>query len=100
MRVDEITVLHIIEESTLQYAKSSALLYITPSSLVKVNRHFRGTYHIHLQGRRISQARNKYGAGRRQSTSHAEKHNMQPRKEPESQPVRSHWVSLRNRTNQ
>jgi hypothetical protein len=30
---------------------------IKPCNLLKVKRHFRGTYHLHIQGQRISQAR-------------------------------------------
>jgi hypothetical protein len=37
------------------------LLDITPSSPLKVNWRFRGTWRLHLQGRRISQARNQQG---------------------------------------
>jgi hypothetical protein len=33
---------------------SSIFWDITPCRLLKVNRHFRGTCHLHLQGRRIS----------------------------------------------
>jgi hypothetical protein len=33
---------------------------ITPCSPLKVNRHFRGTYRLHLQGRRVSQAKIKH----------------------------------------
>jgi hypothetical protein len=42
---------------------------ITPCSPLKVNRRFKGTCRLHLQGRRISQARNKRQAGSRQQTS-------------------------------
>jgi hypothetical protein len=38
--------------------KSSIFWDITPRSPLKVNRRFGGTYRLHLQGRRISQARN------------------------------------------
>jgi hypothetical protein len=33
---------------------------ITTCSPLKVNQHFRGTYRLHLQGRRISRARNQH----------------------------------------
>jgi hypothetical protein len=36
--------------------KSTVFWYITPCSPLKVNRNFGGTYHHHLQGRRISGA--------------------------------------------
>jgi hypothetical protein len=39
---------------------------ITPCSLLKVNRHFRGTFHLHLQGWRLCQARNQHEAGSKQ----------------------------------
>jgi hypothetical protein len=32
-------------------------------SLVKINQYFRRTYHLHLQGQRARQARNKQDAG-------------------------------------
>jgi hypothetical protein len=35
-----------------------------PSSLVKVSQHFSGTYHLHLQGQSVSQARNYHKEGR------------------------------------
>jgi hypothetical protein len=38
--------------------KSAVLRDITPCSPLKVNRRFGGTYRLHLQGRRISRARN------------------------------------------
>jgi hypothetical protein len=47
--------------------KSSGLFDITPSGTLLVNRRFEGTYHLHLQGRRISQARNQHEAGSKQS---------------------------------
>jgi hypothetical protein len=40
--------------------KISIFWDITPCSLVKVNRHFGGTYCLHLQGRRISQTKNQH----------------------------------------
>jgi hypothetical protein len=42
---------------TLTVMKRTIFLDITPCSLLKVNRRFGGTYHLHLQGRRICQAR-------------------------------------------
>jgi hypothetical protein len=38
--------------------KSTIFWDITPCNLLKVNRRFRGTYRLYLQGRRISRARN------------------------------------------
>jgi hypothetical protein len=38
--------------------KSSIFWDITPCIPLKVNRHFGGTCHLHLQGRRKNQARN------------------------------------------
>jgi hypothetical protein len=38
--------------------KSTIFWDITPCSLLKVNRRFGGTYRLHLQGRKISRARN------------------------------------------
>jgi hypothetical protein len=46
---------------------SSIFWDIMPCSLVKDNQHFGGTYHIHLQGWRVSQARNQHGVGKMQS---------------------------------
>jgi hypothetical protein len=43
--------------------KSSILWDITPVSPLKVNRHFGGTCRLHLQVRRISQAKNQRGGG-------------------------------------
>jgi hypothetical protein len=43
--------------------KSSVFWDITMCSLSKVNPRVGGTCHIHLQGRRISQARNHHKAG-------------------------------------
>jgi hypothetical protein len=40
--------------------KSTIFWDITPCNPLKVNQRFGGTYHLHLQGRRISQARNQY----------------------------------------
>jgi hypothetical protein len=46
--------------------KSSILWDITLRSPLKVNQRFGGTCHLHLQGRRIGQARNQYEAHRMQ----------------------------------
>jgi hypothetical protein len=46
------------EVLTAVVMKSSIFWDITPCSLLKVNRGFGGTYRHHLQGRRISLARN------------------------------------------
>jgi hypothetical protein len=43
------------------------ILDITPCGLLKVNRRFGGTCHLHLQGRKISQERNQSEAGSKQS---------------------------------
>jgi hypothetical protein len=44
------------EVSIAVHIKSS-VFYITPCSPVKIGRHLRGTYRLHLQGIRINQAR-------------------------------------------
>jgi hypothetical protein len=46
------------EVLTTVVMKSTIFWDITPCSPLKVNRRFGGTYHLHLQGRRISRARN------------------------------------------
>jgi hypothetical protein len=46
---------------------SSVLWDVTPCSLLKVNRSCRRKCRLHLQGRRISQARNQHKAGGKQS---------------------------------
>jgi hypothetical protein len=43
--------------------KSTVFWDITPSSPLEVNRRFGGTYRLHLQGRRMNQARNEHKAG-------------------------------------
>jgi hypothetical protein len=43
---------------TVEVMKSSILWDIMPCSPLKVNRRFGGTGHLHLQGRRVSRARN------------------------------------------
>jgi hypothetical protein len=48
------------EVLTVVVMKSSIFWDITPCSLLKVNRRFGGTYRLHLQDRRISEARNQY----------------------------------------
>jgi hypothetical protein len=45
------------------YVKSSIFWDITPCSQLKVNRCLGGTYHLHLQGLKMSQARNQREAG-------------------------------------
>jgi hypothetical protein len=50
--------------------KSSLFWDIIPCSLFKVNRHFGGICHLHLQGQRISQARNQQEAGSKQSSAY------------------------------
>jgi hypothetical protein len=52
-----------IKVLTAVVMKSSAFWNITPPSPLKVNRLFRGTCRLHLQCRKISQARNKREAG-------------------------------------
>jgi hypothetical protein len=46
--------------------KSYIFWDMTPCTPVKVNRRFGGIYHLHLEGRRISQARNWHVAGSQQ----------------------------------
>jgi hypothetical protein len=46
------------EVLTAVVMKSKIFWDITPCSPLKFNRHFGGTCRLHLQGRRISQARN------------------------------------------
>jgi hypothetical protein len=48
------------EVLTTVLMKSTIFWDIMLCSPLKVNQHFRGTYHLHLQGRRISQARNQH----------------------------------------
>jgi hypothetical protein len=50
--------------------KSSIFWDITPYSPLKVNRRLGGTCRLHLQGRRINQARNKREADSKQSLRH------------------------------
>jgi hypothetical protein len=45
---------------------SSLFWDMTPCSPVKVNRRFGRTYRLHLEGRRVSQARNQHVAGSQQ----------------------------------
>jgi hypothetical protein len=46
------------------YAEKSTIFWdIIPCGPLKVNWCFRGTYRLHLQGQRISQARNQHAAG-------------------------------------
>jgi hypothetical protein len=47
--------------------KSSVVWDITIRSPLKFSRFFGGKYHLHLQGRGISQVLNKQGAGSKQS---------------------------------
>jgi hypothetical protein len=46
---------------------SSMFWDITQCIPSKVNIHFAGTYHLHLQGRRLSQARNQHKSGSKQN---------------------------------
>jgi hypothetical protein len=48
------------ESLTTLVTKSSVFWDITPCSPLKINRRFGRTCHLHLQGRRISQARNQH----------------------------------------
>jgi hypothetical protein len=58
-----------IKISTTKYFKSAVFWDITPWSPLKVNRRFGGTYCLHLQGRRISEASNqRERVGKRSST--------------------------------
>jgi hypothetical protein len=47
--------------------KSSIFWDITPCTLLKVNRRFGGTYRLHLQSRRINQAKRNAKAGGKQN---------------------------------
>jgi hypothetical protein len=60
-----------IEVITAVVMKSSARIFwdITPYSPMKVNQRFGRTRRLHLQGRRISQARNQLESRRRQNSS-------------------------------
>jgi hypothetical protein len=49
--------------------KSYIFWDITPSSPLKVNRRLGGKSGLHLQGRRVGQARNQHKAGSKQSSS-------------------------------
>jgi hypothetical protein len=49
-----------LEVLTAVVMKSSIFWDIKPCSLLKFNRHFRGICSLHLQGGRISQARNQH----------------------------------------
>jgi hypothetical protein len=40
---------------------------ITPSIMMKINRHFGGIYRLHLQGRSVSQTRNNHRSGSKHS---------------------------------
>jgi hypothetical protein len=55
------------EVLTAETMKSSLFCDVTPCSPVKVNQHFRGTYHFKIHGRTASQARNQHEAGDKQS---------------------------------
>jgi hypothetical protein len=50
------------EVLTAVVMKSTIFWDITLCSLLNVNRRFRGIYHLHFQGRRISQTRNQHEA--------------------------------------
>jgi hypothetical protein len=50
----------------VQKKKSSIFWDVVPYSRVKVNQRFRRTFHLHFQGRKISQRRNQYEAGTKQ----------------------------------
>jgi hypothetical protein len=47
-----------------------------PCSTLKINRHFRITFRLHLQGRRISQAIYRHEAGSKQSLTFNELHGV------------------------
>jgi hypothetical protein len=55
------------EALTAVVMKSSVFWDIMPLRLLKDSRHFVGTYHLHIQGSRVSQARNQHEAGSKQS---------------------------------
>jgi hypothetical protein len=44
------------------------LLDVMLSSPLKINQHFKGSCHLHLQGQRLSQVRNENGADTKQDT--------------------------------
>jgi hypothetical protein len=52
----------VFELLTVVVMKSTVFWDIMPCSPLKVNQRFRGAYHLHLQGRRISRARNQWQA--------------------------------------
>jgi hypothetical protein len=47
--------------------KNSVFWDITPCSPLEIKRRLGGTHRLHLQGRRINQARNRYEVGSKQS---------------------------------
>jgi hypothetical protein len=51
--------------------KSSIFWDITPCNPLKVSRHFGGTCRLHLQSRRLTQARNQHDAGSEHGISNA-----------------------------
>jgi hypothetical protein len=55
------------EVLTAVVMKTTLFWDITPCSSFKFNRRFGGTYRLHLQGRRISRARNQHEGDRKQS---------------------------------
>jgi hypothetical protein len=56
-----------VEVLTAVVMKSSVFCDITPCSPLKVNQSFGGTCRLHLQDRRISQAKNQHETGSKQS---------------------------------
>jgi hypothetical protein len=59
------------EVLTAVVVKSCIFWDVTPCSPLKLNRRFGGTCRLHLQGRRISQARNQREAGGKLNGLHA-----------------------------
>jgi hypothetical protein len=58
----------VIGNLTAVVMNSSILCSITQCSLLKVNQRFEGTFRLHFQGRKISQARNQEDADNKQSS--------------------------------
>jgi hypothetical protein len=70
-----------LEVLTAVVMKSSVFLDITPCSPLEVSQCFGGTYRLHIQGRRINQARHQRAAGSKHcSTDFNELHGVISRK--------------------
>jgi hypothetical protein len=68
---------------------------IKSCSLLKVNKHFRGTHCLHLQGQRIRQAGNRLETARQLVSSHWLTHRIEWTNRTAIQLVTSHWLSYR-----